>query len=115
MGPSLPFSQASLAPSSLLTKINTNLPWTCPLQPCSHPQLLHPCSLAAVSLSSRSRGSLPRHARNPHARHGTHATPTQALCTTGSPPPSPLSAPTHTPPLPGNFPHQLKGIQPTHP
>lgn len=48
-----------------------------------------------MSLSSRSGGSLPRHARNPHARHGTHATPTQALCTTASPPPSPLSAPTH--------------------
>ena len=31
------------------------------------------------------------------------------------PPPSPLSAPTHTPPLPGNFPHQFKGIQPIHP
>ena len=42
-------------------------------------------------------------------------TPTHALCTTGSPPPSPLSAPTHTPPPPGNFPHQFKGIQPIHP
>ena len=67
-------------------------------RPCSCPQLLHPCSLAAVSLSSRSGDSLPRHARNPHARHRTHATPTHALCTTASPPPSPLSAPTHTPP-----------------
>ena len=117
LGPSIPLFPSILGTLFPSHKDKTkNLPCTCPLQPCSRPQLLHPRSLAAVALSSRSGDSLPRHARNPHARHGTHATPTQALCTTGSPPPSPRPAPTHLhPPLPGNFPHHFKGIQPIHP
>ena len=56
---------------------------------------------------------------------GTHATPTHATARTHPPrrrsahpgprPPRPSLTPPTPPPLPGNFPHQLKGIQPTHP